>query len=94
MEKNRFCEMCQNACVDEDLYHDNDFSSFVIGSCENGLRMMLSTGNGQPTEITVERWYDKHGWHIVGYYRPAYCPNCGRFLIENCSTATVLHQPV
>lgn len=83
MDKNCPCRMCLNATVDGDLNHDNDFSSIGIGSCETGLRMMFITGNGQPTEILVERWYDKHGWLTVGYYRPAYCPNCGRLLVEN-----------
>ena len=84
VEDNRCpCRMCLNATVDDELDHDNDFSSFGIGSCENGLRMMLNTGNGHPTEISVARWDDKYGWQTVGFYRPAYCPNCGRLLVEN-----------
>lgn len=83
MEQNCPCKMCVNASVDGELNHDNDLSYIGIGSCEKGLRLLFKTGDGKPTEILVERWDDKHGWQTVGFYRPAYCPNCGRPLVEN-----------
>lgn len=79
----RPCGMCLNASVDPELDHDFDFSSRGIGLCDPGLRMMYQTGNGQATEILVERWDEKNGWLTVGFFRPAYCPICGRFLKEN-----------
>lgn len=83
MEKNCPCKMCLNATVDGDLRHDNDLSYIGIGDCNPGLRMMFKTGDGRPTEIVVERWDSVCGWNTVGVYRPAYCPNCGRLLVEN-----------
>ena len=83
MEKNCPCRMCLNASVCDDLRHDNDLSYTGIGDCVDGTRLMLVTGAGKPTQILVEVWDEKHGWMVVGFYRPAYCPNCGRLLVEN-----------
>lgn len=77
------CRMCVNAATEEELTPDDDLSYIGIGECEDGLRMMFRTGDGKPTEILVERFHEKHGWQTVGLYRPAYCPNCGRLLVEN-----------
>lgn len=83
MEKGCPCGMCINATVDEELTPENDWSYFGLGNCEPGLRLVFKTGGGKPTEILVEIRGSKHGWQTVGVYRPAYCPNCGRLLVEN-----------
>ena len=78
------CNMCLNASVDSELDSFNDLSYTGIGSCENGYRLMIRSGDGKPTEIEVEQFSPQdREWHLIGFYRPQYCPNCGRRLIEN-----------
>lgn len=83
MEEPKACRMCDNAFTNPELNGDNDLSYFSIGECGDGYRMMLRSGDGRPVEILVEKWDDRTGWHKIGYYRPKYCPNCGRELKEN-----------
>lgn len=77
------CRMCFNAHTDPELNSDNDLSYIGIGECEKGFRMLLRSGDGRPTAILVEKWFDGTGWMTIGYYQPQYCPNCGRELKEN-----------
>jgi len=76
------CDMCYNAHVDSELTSDNDFSAHIIGECAEGYRILLKSGWVRPTAITFEKW-EESGWMTIGFYRPRYCPNCGRRLFEN-----------
>ena len=76
------CHMCDNAFVNEDLTRDEDLSYVGLGDSLLGYRAMLRSGDGKPVEIIMEHW-NGAGWEEVGHYRPAFCPNCGRELVEN-----------
>ena len=43
---------------------------------------MLCSGDGKPPRIEFEEWNDKAGWGKIAEYRPRYCPNCGRKIVE------------
>lgn len=75
------CEMCTSAYTDPELDSDHDLSYFSIGEWESGYRALLRSGAGQATGIIFERWGTT--WQTVGFYRPKFCPNCGRELAEN-----------
>lgn len=77
------CYICDNAHTNPELHKDNDLSYISIGDFARGYRMLLRSGDGRPTEVLVEKWHEKAGWSLIGRYRPKYCPNCGRELIEN-----------
>ena len=78
------CGMCDNAFVNPELSKDEDLSYVTVGHFIRGKRMMLRTGSGKTTQIIVEE-YDKESkmWQYLGFYRPNFCPNCGRELVEN-----------
>jgi len=76
------CHLCDNACINPELTSDNDLSYFTIGKCGPGFRIFFGSGDARPTEITFEV-LEAGVWHLAGYYRPRFCPNCGRRLIEN-----------
>lgn len=77
------CGMCDNAHTNPELQSDNDLSYFSIGKCEDSYRLMLRTGDGRSTQILFEKWGQDRRWHLVGFYQPDFCPNCGRKLTEN-----------
>lgn len=78
------CFMCTNAHTDPELNSDNDLSYITIGDFTPKRRMMFRSGDGRTTQIIVEEFDEKSGcWQLVGFYRPKFCPNCGRELIEN-----------
>lgn len=79
----KVCGMCNNAFTDPELNSDNDLSYIGIGKCEKGFKMFLRSGDGRPTAILVEKWFDATGWRTIGDYQPKYCPNCGREPKEN-----------
>ena len=84
MQRISACHMCLSADIDPELTSSNDLSYVGVGSCENGYRLMLKSGAGKPTEIEVEQFSQQdREWHLIGFYRPQYCPNCGRKLINN-----------
>lgn len=76
------CRMCLNALVDDELTHSNDLSYHGIGeNYVSGIRLLFSSGNRKPPRILVETHF--HGeWQTVGEYRPRFCPNCGREIVE------------
>ncbi len=76
------CRMCGNASTDPELRSDNDLCYIGVGTFDKNRRMLFRTGDGRPTELLVEEWQVDQ-WRLIGYYRPLYCPNCGRRLIEN-----------
>ena len=76
------CHMCDNAFVNEELTRDEDLSYVGLGNFFLGYRAMLRSGDGKPVEIITEHW-NCQNWEEVGRYRPAFCPNCGRELVEN-----------
>lgn len=53
-----------------------------LGNFFLGYRAMIRSGDGKPVEILIEHWNDQV-WEEVGRYRPKFCPNCGRELVEN-----------
>lgn len=83
MEKSTACWFCDSAYTNPELQSDNDLSYMSIGECSRGYRLLFRSGSSRPTEILVEQWNEKAGWHSIGYYWPRYCPNCGRELKEN-----------
>ena len=77
------CHICNNALVDDELNHDNDFASHTIGYNCNGFRAMISSGWNKPVRIEFEQWCPNiKQWVPVGVYYPKYCPECGRELSE------------
>ena len=77
------CGMCDNAFVNPELSKDNDLSYVTVGKCMAKMRMMVRSGDGKSTQIIVERYDPVSGWYLAGSYRPRFCPNCGRELVEN-----------
>ena len=76
------CDMCNNARIDDDLTNENDYSAISVGKSAKGNRIMLCSGDGKPPRIEFEEWNDKAGWGKIAEYRPRYCPNCGRKIVE------------
>ena len=90
-----YCKYCFNARVykptDEELMDpfateltdDNDFSSCSVGESSMGTRFMISSGNGEPVRLEIDKFFeDYQEWYTVGKYYPKYCPECGRRLDE------------
>lgn len=80
------CHMCDSAFTNPELNTNNDLSYYSIGECEKGYRMLIRSGGGKPVDVLVERWTEGIGWQLVGFYRPRYCPNCGRPLTDEAWT--------
>ena len=80
--KNQPCHMCDSAFVNEELTRDNDLSYVSLGNFFLGYRTMIRSGDGKPVEIITEQW-NGQAWEEMGRYRPKFCPNCGRELVEN-----------
>ena len=76
------CHMCDSAFVNEELTRYDDLSYVSLGNFFLGYRAMIRSGDGKPVEILIEQWNDQV-WEEVGRYRPKFCPNCGRELVEN-----------
>ena len=95
VEDKVYCKYCFNSHIykpsDEEymdpyrteLTDENDFSSICVGeSCEH-LRLMISSGYGEPVRIEIDEFLPKlKEWHTFGKYYPKYCPECGRRLDE------------
>lgn len=77
------CGMCNNAFVNPELRTDNDLSYVTLGKSMAKMRIMMRSGCGKSTQIIVERYDNESGWYLAGSYRPRFCPNCGRELVEN-----------
>lgn len=78
------CHMCNSAFVDDELTSSNDLSYYSIGKSYDNHRMLIRSGAGKPVTVLVEQYDEKSAsWILVGYYKPNYCPNCGRELVEN-----------
>lgn len=76
------CRFCLNAFVDKTLTPDNDLSYLSIGFCERGRSMCIRSGDGRPTLILVSEAVN--GINVdVAVYKPKFCPECGRELLEN-----------
>lgn len=76
------CHMCDSAFVNEELTKHDDLSYVGLGNFLLGYRALLRSGDGKPVEILMEHWNGQE-WEEVGRYRPKFCPNCGRELVEN-----------
>ncbi len=76
------CYMCDNARVNPELSSDGDLSYISLGTFCASRRMFIRSGDDRPTEIVVEE-LSEGGWYTIGSYRPRYCPNWGRELVEN-----------
>ena len=85
-DKIKDCEYCKNACTDQRLDEQNDLSYISIGSHENGFSAFIcsSAASNPPVSIVVQMYRNdwKRNVDIV-HYAPAYCPVCGRKIIEN-----------
>lgn len=75
------CGLCRSAYTDEELRYDNDLSYIPIGLPNDGYRAFIRSGDKKPTALLVEKGND-----LVWVYKPKFCPNCGRELIENNKT--------
>ena len=64
------------------MTNENDYSAISVGKSAKGNRIMLCSGDGKPLRIEFEKWNDKAGWGKIAEYRPRYCPNCGRKIVE------------
>lgn len=74
--------MCDNAKVNPELTSENDLSYHILGTTYHGYRIVFRSGDNRATAILIEVVEDAE-WRAIGEYRPLYCPNCGRKLIEN-----------
>lgn len=74
------CPMCDSAWTNPELTGDNDLSYHTLSGTKNGYRLMLRAGARKPVTILMEKYTEGIGWKTVEYYRPLYCPNCGRKL--------------
>lgn len=72
------CDFCRNAHTCNQLSHDNDLAYRSIGKVDDAYRLYFRTGNDRPTSLLFE-----YGNELVGFYRPRFCPECGRELFEN-----------
>lgn len=80
------CSYCKNAFTDLRLDPDNDFSYKSIGSCDNGFgAFMCATAlNRPPVKIIVQKYQKEIKQNVdVFCYTPAFCPMCGRKIVEN-----------
>ena len=53
-----------------------------LGIVEDNYRIGFTTGAKRPTMIEFRARVNGRN-EIIGFYVPAYCPECGRKLIEN-----------
>ena len=49
-----YCRFCCNATVEPELT-DNDLSYICVGKAENGYRLDIISGNGEPTALVASR---------------------------------------
>lgn len=85
VEETKGCKYCNNATVDPQLNCENDLSYCGIGSSIPGDGAFIRSGGGRKTAIIFDRWDEKGKInHTVGVYIPKFCPECGRWLLENC----------
>ena len=94
----QYCKFCFNARIyepdEDDLYDpnpltdENDSSSCGVGHSGAGVRMMISSGYGEPVRIEADKFIElRQEWITVAKYYPKYCPECGRRLNEYNDTA-------
>ena len=65
---------------------DNDLSYMSIGRCDNGFGAFnCSTALYRPpVKIIVQKYQEEIKQNVdVIYYTPAFCPMCGRKIVEN-----------
>ena len=80
------CSYCKNAFTDLRLDPDNDLSYMSIGLCDNGFGAFIcSTALYRPpVKIIVQKYQEEIKQNVdVFYYTPAFCPMCGRKIVEN-----------
>ena len=88
-----YCRFCFNSRVYEptdeelmdpsitELTDENDSSSCGVGKSSMGTRFMISSGDGEPVRIEIDKFLElRQEWVTVGKYYPKYCPECGRRL--------------
>jgi hypothetical protein len=79
------CRFCLDASCDPEgeLTTENDYSSLPVGKVIRGYRMSIDVGCGKPLRIRIEHWNSHMQQNVlVGCYRPKFCPECGRKLVE------------
>lgn len=80
------CDYCKNAFTDRRLTDENDLSYYSIGRCEKGLSAFIcsAVANSPPVKIIVQKDREEIKQNVdVFHYAPAYCPVCGRKIVEN-----------
>lgn len=75
------CHMCNNARVDSELTDQDDLSYHMLDNSCRGYRIMIGAGDGKPVRFLFEK-REGDQWSTVSTYKPQYCPNCGRELLE------------
>lgn len=85
-EKIKSCKYCTNAFKDLHLDGHHDLSCLPVGRAEKGVAAFIrsSAEYRPPVCIIVQQYREdiKQNVDIV-HYTPAYCPVCGRQIIEN-----------
>lgn len=80
------CRFCLDATVIPEL-EGCDLSYHTIGESDKSHRLMLRSGGGRQLEIQSEKWTETGNgfgqWQLTAYYRPKFCPECGRRLRRN-----------
>lgn len=80
------CDYCKTAFSDRRLDADNDLSYMGIGKGCDGFHAYIraSAAYNPPVAIVVDMRRDDLNRNVDVYrYAPAYCPMCGRKIIEN-----------
>ena len=85
-EKIKGCKYCSNAFSDLRLDAHHDLSYLPIGNAEKGFAAFVrASAEYKPPVCIVVQTYREDIKQNVGvmHYTPAYCPVCGREIIEN-----------
>lgn len=80
------CSYCKNAFTDHRLTSDNDLSYCSIGRCEKDMSAFIcsAVAHRPPVQIIVQKYRKEIRQNVdVFHYAPAYCPVCGRRIVEN-----------
>ena len=90
--EHKYCRFCFNSRIYQEpeddwfstpLTDENDSCSIGVGDYCNNRCIRISSGNGEPTRIEFDEWFEGcRRWITTGKYYPKYCPECGRKIDE------------